>query len=167
MTQNTDAENTIKLMKEAGIPIATKALLIEYICPLCCKEHEDEVDITFMEEDLESMTSAISQGFDNEETAKFLSSTGFSEGIIKTVIDRHKMKGDYRDLVKKYRVPTEAYLAVTKITLGDERKGSCDHCGRSFESMTMLQMHQGRDPLTMKQDPAMEGNCLGPIDRTQ
>ena len=147
--------------------MSTKYLQIEYICPMCDQDHEDEIDMTFIDKDLESMTQAITEGFGNEDTARFLSSDMFVQAMTKVVTNRHLTKGDYPALARKYNAkPQKPPPVLTDIRLADERKPACKNCRRTFESTTLLQIHQGYDPITMKPNPDMKSACLGPVDRT-
>ena len=130
---------------------ATRLVEIGYNCHLCNGQHEAQYYITSGEQQISDMTEEISGGLDNRAFQGFLKSPEFQGSINAIAKLFHRDQGDYDNLNLLYEMKTEKpAIEITSLVLTDETQYTCDNCQSTFESVGLLRIHQGQDPITME-----------------
>ena len=144
----------------------TRLIRIDYLCHLCRVTHQAEYYITVGEKDLPQLVEEISQGLQGGTLHRLLESQEFQNSMNIIAQRMHSLRlGDLEELNLAYEGKAEKpELIITNISLTEETRYTCDHCGRTFESIGLLRLHLGQDPYTLEQYVNLPGGCRGNIE---
>ena len=149
-----------------GEPNTTRLMEIGYTCHLCGNEHGAEYYITASLNDMTTMLDKLSMGEKSDYLENFLDDEGFRNSVGIMAHRTHEDLGNLAQLIHEYDAKAEKpTITFTRIIVTPETNYTCNYCGRTFESIGLLRMHQGQDPFSKKQIIPMSGGCRGPTDR--
>ena len=115
-------------------PITRRLCICTFQCPLCFKDHEAEIYISFTAADLDEYHAHLKALRKDWQSMKPAFAT--------TAMMLHQKRGDLAKLMKR---AVNGRFTVTEreptIELTGESAYTCDDCSRTFNSMNILRTH--------------------------
>ena len=114
-------------------PMIRRLCICRFQCPLCMKDHEAHLYISFSAADLDEYVAKLRE-FASDWVA-------IEPTVTRETVRFHRRKGDLHQLILKAGREGLPHTTPPSFELTGESNYTCDHCSRTFDTVFELQEH--------------------------